>query len=257
MRANYHAHTYRCHHASHCEWEYVEKAIEGGLEEFGFADHSPQIYPIAYDSISRMAPEKLAGYIETIEALKRIYHDRILVRCGLEVEYLPELFPDLLRLLEEHPGVEYILLSQHYYRNEYDCPGHVAKATPREKDLAGYVDQAIEGMMTGKFLYMAHPDVINYTGLQWIYKKHMRRLCQAAKAINLPLEINLQGPRYYGTYPRPIFWEIAAEEGCTAILGTDAHAAQFAYDPQEVAQYEQMARELGLNLIDKMEIPKR
>jgi len=49
-----------------------------------------------------------------------------------------------------------------------------------------------------------------------------REICRAAKALNMPLEYNLTGcekqrndPRGLG-YPCCRFWEMAAEEGCTA-----------------------------------------
>ena len=38
MIANYHTHTYRCHHADGTEREYVERAIENGLKIFGFSE---------------------------------------------------------------------------------------------------------------------------------------------------------------------------------------------------------------------------
>ena len=39
LKANLHAHTFRCQHAYGTEREYVETAIEMGIKEFGFSDH--------------------------------------------------------------------------------------------------------------------------------------------------------------------------------------------------------------------------
>ena len=48
MIANYHTHTYRCRHASGTEEEYIYQALDGGLEELGFSDHTPEVrYPDA------------------------------------------------------------------------------------------------------------------------------------------------------------------------------------------------------------------
>ena len=41
MRANYHTHTPRCRHAVGSEREYIEQAIEAGMEILGFSDHTP------------------------------------------------------------------------------------------------------------------------------------------------------------------------------------------------------------------------
>ncbi len=50
MIANYHTHTWRCHHAKGTEREYVERAIEGGLKILGFSDHTPYPLPAGYYS---------------------------------------------------------------------------------------------------------------------------------------------------------------------------------------------------------------
>lgn len=41
LLANFHTHTFRCHHAVGQDREYVEKAIEQGIKTLGFSDHSP------------------------------------------------------------------------------------------------------------------------------------------------------------------------------------------------------------------------
>ena len=57
MIGNYHAHTYRCHHAEGCEKEYIENAVRGGLKMLGFTDHTP--YDIPFPKPFRMTPEEL------------------------------------------------------------------------------------------------------------------------------------------------------------------------------------------------------
>lgn len=250
MKANYHTHTYRCHHAYGSEWEYVENAIAGGLEILGFADHSPYPYPDGYRSGIRMKPEKLAGYIESVQLMKRLYADRIEIHCGLEAEYYPDLFPAYLDLLREIPGVEYLILGQHYLYNEFDQPLHTSKPTGDERMLVRFVDQVTEGMATGKYLYVCHPDVLNFTGDPAVYREQMRRLCRAANALNLPLEINLQGYRSGFAYPRAEFWALAGEENCTAIIGTDAHKAKYTCNHAEIAAMQDYAKKFGLKLVD-------
>ena len=41
MRTNYHTHTYRCHHASGTEEDYIIEGIEKNLKVLGFSDHGP------------------------------------------------------------------------------------------------------------------------------------------------------------------------------------------------------------------------
>lgn len=252
MKANYHTHTYRCHHARNCEWEYVENAIAGGLEILGFSDHAPYPYPEGYQSGIRMKPEQLAGYIETVQMLARRYADQIEIHCGLEAEYFPDLFPAYLDMLRATPGVEYLILGQHYLYNEFDQPMHTSRPTNDEKRLVQFVDQVIEGLATGRYLYVCHPDVLNFTGDLSVYKEQMRRLCRAANELKIPLELNLQGYRSGAAYPRAEFWALAGEENCTAIIGTDAHQAKYTCDHAEIATMQDYAKKFGLKLIDQL-----
>ena len=256
MKANYHTHTYRCHHAFGSEWEYVEKAIEAGIKTLGFADHTPYPFPDGYRSRVRMLPEQLAHYIETIEKLRKLYGDRIELLCGLETEYYPDLFPAYLEMLRETPGVQYLILSQHFYGNEYDTGLHMRLPVEDEELLARYVDQVIAGMETGRFLYVGHPDLRNFVGDLEIYRKHMRRLCQASIRTDTPLEINLLGYREQHWYPRADFWEVAGEEGCTAILGSDAHRPEHIYNAEHVAELKEMARKYDLKLVEELPLKK-
>ena len=50
MIANYHTHTPRCHHATGNEEDYVLRAIENGLQIFGFSDHVPMPFPDGHQS---------------------------------------------------------------------------------------------------------------------------------------------------------------------------------------------------------------
>ena len=84
MIANYHTHTWRCHHADGTEREYVEKAIESGLKILGFSDHTPQVYPNGFVCPYKMEPRELEGYVDTILDLKREYREDIEIHLGLE-----------------------------------------------------------------------------------------------------------------------------------------------------------------------------
>ncbi len=252
MKANYHTHTYRCHHAFGSEWEYVEKAIEAGMEILGFADHTPYPFPDGYRSRVRMLPEQLPHYIETIEKLRSLYGDRIEILCGLETEYYPDLFEDYLEMLRANPGVQYLILSQHFYGNEYDTGLHMRMPVEEEALLARYVDQLIAGMETGRFLYVGHPDLRCFAGDVELYKKHMRRLCRRAKELNMPLELNLLGYRDGLWYPRDEFWQVAGEEGCTAILGSDAHRPEHIYIAKDAEDLKELAKKYGLHLAETL-----
>lgn len=252
MIANYHTHTFRCHHATGCEWEYIENAIAGGLKILGFADHIPNPLRPAHLGV-RMGPHQLKDYTEVLGRMKELYGDRITLRCGLEVEYEPVRFAAQKEMLGEHPAIEYLLMGQHFYLNKEGKQCDATLPTTEEEALAAYVDLVLEGLSTGKFLYLCHPDMLHFTGDDELFRKHYRRLCRETKKMNIPLEINGQGYRYQKHYPNLKFWELAAEEGCSAMLGTDAHAPQVVFKQDEVAALEAIARKFHIPIIESLE----
>ena len=254
MIANYHTHTARCGHASGAEEEYVQNALASGMSVLGFADHSPYCYPDGFVSGIRMLPEELPGYVDTVLQLRQKYQGKIDILLGLEGEYYPALFEKTLAFWKEN-GIEYLILGQHFLDNDMGAP-YCGRATDDEDILSRYCRQAIAGMETGMFSYFAHPDLIHYEGDEKIYRNHIRPLCQAAKALGLPLEINLLGLGTGRHYPRRLFWEIAAEEGCQAVLGWDAHTPDWLSIPETVENARKLASELGIPLLETVPLRK-
>lgn len=254
MIANYHTHTARCHHAKGTEEEYIQAAIEGGLQILGFSDHTPYPFPEGYYSKMRMYPHELSEYVQTLSSLKEKYADRIELHIGLEAEYYPAHFDDLLKLVRAE-GVEYLILGQHWLGNEQG-ELHVNRAFDDGERLARCCDQTIEAMHTGVFSYIAHPDLPNFIGDQATYDFHMRRLIREANACGLPLEINLHGAMGNRSYPTPRFWELVAEEGGKAILGRDAHEPSEFLDTETEQRMLDMVQRLGLTLLSQITLKK-
>ena len=252
MLANYHTHTWRCNHASGTEREYIENAIEQGLKIFGFSDHTPYIFPGEYYSHFRMKLHQLEDYAETVLALRKEYTDQIEIPLGLELEYYPKLVPNLLTVLRDLP-IDYLLMGQHFIGNEID-EHYSGWPTENVRILERYVDQVIEGMHTGLFTYVAHPDLIHFLGDDCIYQSQIRRLCQAAKQCNIPLEVNLLGIREVRNYPNDLFWEQAAMEGCDVILGRDAHSAQQVLESKIEEAGMDLVRRFDLHLLDTVSL---
>ena len=244
MLANYHTHTWRCNHAEPDERAYIESAISAGIKVLGFSDHTPCPFPDGHNSWFRMTVDQAPGYFDLIRQLREEYAGRIELHVGVEAEYYPALFPATVDLLREN-GCEYMLLGQHYLFNEEESI-YSATATDDPARLIQYVDQTIEGMATGLFTYLAHPDLVHFTGDRETYCLHMRRLCRAARELDVPLELNQLGLRQGRNYPNRIFWELAAEEGNRTVLGCDAHAAADLNDPATEAAGRRFLAELGL-----------
>lgn len=254
MIANYHTHTPRCRHATGTEEEYIQCAIDGGLKILGFSDHTPYWFPEGYYTHMRMFPHQLPEYCETIRRVQKEYAGQLQIHLGMEVEYYPAFFGDLMPRLRDQ-GVEYMILGQHWVGNEIDEP-YSGTAAGSEAHLARYCDQTIEAMETGLFTYLAHPDLLYFVGPDKTYETHMRRLCKAAKACRIPLEINLNGLQYEKNYPDARFWRVAAEEGCPAILGADAHRPWAVNNVEKEAMAMEMVRSYGIDLLKTVQLRK-
>ncbi len=221
MLANYHTHTVRCNHASGTEREYIENAIKNGFKILGFSDHVPQPYPAKYNSHIRMAMEEAENYTNTLVKFRDEYKDDIKILIGYEVEYTHKYFDKLIEHIRQYP-LDYIIQGQHFVPDEIE--GFYSGAmTDEEEKLASYADMAIEGMHTGLFSYLAHPDLIYYDGPDDVFKKHMKRLIQAAISLHLPLEVNMLGFADGRNYPSDRFFSLASELGADFVIGCDAH----------------------------------
>lgn len=248
MIANYHTHTWRCNHASDREEDYVKCALKRGLKILGFSDHTPYLFPGSYYSHFRMFPNQLEDYCNTVLKLRKGYHGQLEIHLGLETEYYPGLFGELMNYLRGS-SIEYMLLGQHFVGNEMG-EHYSGSPTGDTKILQQYCAQAMDAMQTGLFSYFAHPDLLNFRGSRRDYTQNMRRLCREANSCGIPMEINLLGLREGRNYPTRLFWEIAAEEGCTAVLGCDAHQSRHLLETKTEQQALKMAAELGITVVE-------
>ncbi|SET44462.1 histidinol-phosphatase [[Clostridium] polysaccharolyticum] len=251
MLANYHTHTSRCHHAAGEDREYVEAAIRGDMKILGFSDHFPWKMKKGYVSSSRMELSLLDDYVDSIQSLKKEYLNDIKIYLGFESEYLPEYTEQQEQLLKDYP-IDYMILGQHFLNPE---PYGTYTGFPTEdKDLfLEYIDSAIEGMETGLYRYLAHPDLIHYTGDTAFYDKHMLRLCQYLKEKNIPVEINLSGVYENRHYTSKHFLKLAKQAGNSVILGVDAHSPERLEMTGVQEQCYQMARDAGLEIVTVLE----
>ena len=248
MLFNYHTHTKRCHHATGEDREYVEAAIAAGVKTLGFSDHAPYIFPNGFRSRHRIEIEELFDYVNSVRSLAKEYEKDVHILCGFELEYYPAHHKEAMALLRQ-VNPDYVILGQHALNNEYD--GFAVHNHPQEEVVSAYVAQTIEGLATGDFAYLAHPDIVGWVEDSEIAKREYRRLCAFAKEKNIPLEINLLGIRSNRCYPARPFWEIAKDVGVNVLLGVDAHEPEAFLQKDAEEQARKLVKELGLSLIEK------
>ncbi len=253
MLANYHTHTYRCNHASGVEEEYILRACDNGVKIMGFSDHAPINLEGNYNTGFRVPAERAQEYVDTINALREKYKDKIEIHVGFEMEYYPEHFDKMLEFVKS-VGAEYLILGEHYLGREGDGRPYCSAMVHTGDSITEYVDLIIEGMKTGKFLYVAHPDMLGYIGDDELWEREMTRLCEAAKELKIPLEINCLGIRDNRHYSSEKFYKIAGQVGAKMIVGFDAHDVASAYDGESLEKIRVLKEKYNLNIIDKVEI---
>jgi len=252
LKANFHTHTFRCKHAVGEDRDYVVKAIERGIKVLGFSDHAPYYFPDGYYSGFRMTPEEAEGYVKSLSDLREEFKDEIKIYIGYEMEYYPAYFGRAIDDIISKYECDYLILGQHFIDNEIgQTPS--TKPTDDADRLKKYVDTLIEAMNTGKYFYIAHPDVLNFVGDADIYREEMTRLCLEAKRLSVPLEYNLLGVRQGRFYPVVDFWRVAADVGNDVILGCDAHSPDDMATSSDIEAGKRAVDSFGLNLIEPTE----
>lgn len=256
MIANYHTHTYFCRHASGSIREYAEYAVQRGLEVLGFACHSPQPFPGDYYSGFRMKREEQEAYVREILAVREEFRGRLNILIGYEAEYYPKLFRSLLDMLNKYP-CDYIIMGQHYIGNEYDDEEseHVW-STDSIEFVRRYVRQVTEGMRLGVYTYVAHPDMLGYSGNTDEYLALMSEICRASLETDTPLELNLLGLSDGRCYPNKDFFRMVGEYGCRVVIGCDAHSPERVADPDEYRRAMEMAELFSLNITDRVTLKR-
>jgi len=249
MDYNYHAHTARCGHARDEDEAYIRRAIDCGVRSMGFSDHIPFRFPDGHESTYRIPVDQVGNYFASLRALREKYKDQIDLKIGFEMEYYPLHFDAMLANARAW-GAEYLILGQHFIGNEHPGGFYVAlESDGRTDQLEEYVTCVVEGMHTGVFTYVAHPDLFHFKGDMADYEREMRKICVASRQTGIPLEINLLGIRAGRHYPVDAFWAIAGQEGCPVTFGFDSHDARAAYDGASLSRAQELVRTYGLNYI--------
>ena len=244
MRVDLHNHTPLCNHAEGTPKEFVLKAINEGINIFGFSDHNP----MDFDKNYRMSFEDMASYEAEILNLKDEFKEQIDIRLGYEVDFLPN-YMDKSVL---NANVDYLIGSVHFI-NEwgFDNPEFIGRWKGADIDyLYEQYFNAIKDMAnSGYFQIVGHLDLIKVFGYK--PKKDIRLVAkEAIKAIkkaNMAVELNARGytKPINEQYPSKKLLELCKELDIPITFGSDAHKVEdIGYKYNELLS---VAKEVGYN----------
>jgi histidinol-phosphatase (PHP family) len=225
--ADYHVHTPLCHHATGWPVDFARRAVELGLGELGFADHSPM--PEKFDDW-RMLLQDLPRYVAAVETAREKFPE-LTIRLGLECDYLGgrEAWIEELRGMVDW---DYFIGSVHYLPDgtEVDHPKYISRY--RDGNVGEIWTNywlTYEAMIRARlFDFVAHPDLPKKFGfrpagdLRHFYEPVIAALAETGT----PFEINTAGWRKdcQEQYPSREFLEMAHAAGVQLLINSDAHA---------------------------------
>lgn len=262
MKIDGHTHTQYCLHGSGEEAEaFVLKAIEKGFTQYSITEHPPlpasflTKLPYTQGEIAtfNMKDEDMDSYIKEMQVLKSKYKDKIAIKIGLELDYLPAEITHLRYLLKEYGSyLDDALLSLHFLwgRGGWRCVDHSSRdfqegliehySTYEEAQLAyyGLLEEAIKedlgrykpkriGHMTlcNKFQHALNPQGLKSPRVN----KSIENILGLMVGQGYSIDVNVAGlyKEHCGEiYPPLWVIEKAKELGIPMVYGSDAHAVE-------------------------------
>lgn len=214
--------------------KFIESAIESGLEEICFTDHAP----LSRFPLSDRVPFGFARrYCERVRELADEYKGRITVKCGVEMDYIPDLEGEIEDILSEG-SYDYVIGSSHLH-----IPGMLPKALS-EMTADEYVAHCclnnLRAVRSGYFNTVAHLDMYRWVvrknerfkllTAQFDFKRHedtIRETFSEMEKRGVALEINTHlmasTKNAEDIYPSKDVLKIAKEYNIKYKYGSDAH----------------------------------
>ncbi len=243
MRIDLHNHTYLCNHATGTTDEYIQKAIDLGIDIFGFSEHAP----MDFDKKYRLNIKDKDFYENSVLDLKKKYEKDIEILLGYEVDFMQNI-PMLDEVL--NAKVDYLIGSVHFLDGwGFDNPEFIGEYKNKDIDKIwqDYFDTIEKMAKSQLFDIVGHLDLIKV--FKFLPKKDIKILAQSAlkqiKKSNMVLEINSSGFRkpIAEQYPSKQLLELSYELDIPITFSSDAHSIE-----QVGLNYDKttnLAREIG------------
>jgi histidinol-phosphatase (PHP family) len=244
MRVDLHNHTVLCNHAEGTTDEYIQRAIELGIDVYGFSEHAPMKN---FEDGYRLTIDKKEFYENSINELKEKYSKDIKILLGYEVDFIEGDY-----LLDEiiNSNVDYLIGSVHYLGDwGFDNPEYIGAY--KNKDIDKIWEEYFHAInlmaKSGKFDTVGHMDLIKV--FNFLPKKDVKAFAKDAlesiKKSGMAVEINAAGIRkpVKEQYPSKSILELVYELDIPITFSSDAHSVE-----QVGFEYENMknlAKEIG------------
>jgi histidinol-phosphatase (PHP family) len=223
---DYHIHTPLCNHAEGGMEEYVLSAVNKGFSEICFLDH---FIPEGPGTKHSMHAGEIPMYMQAISRLREKYSDRITIRAGLEVDYLP----GCKGMIEEILGrfdFDAIGGSFHFV-DGFNVASRKLMPPENQKDRDNLVRSYFEGLIRmldwPYFNFFCHPDIVKKTGMVIPYSLSglVGEFLSGVAEKGLALEFNTSGWDHPAgeSYPSESLVKRCFEMSIPFTIGSDSH----------------------------------
>lgn len=239
LKSNYHTHSLWCKHASGTFEDYIKEAIRVGFEELALTDHCPHKYSWCW-----LKEEEVPAFDKEINEAIDKYKDKIKLFKGFECEYIREEM-EYFKYLKEELGYNFMILGQHCSGDNQEVNSFYLK---KPEELRVYADFVCEGLETGMFMLLAHPDVIfsEYPN-KWDAdcEKAFSQIFKTCEKLHIPVEINVNGLRGDRGYPSKDTFLLSKDFDLKYLINTDCHEPGHILDDWAL-KAEKWAADLGI-----------
>lgn len=229
-----HTHHERCGHAEGEIREYIEAAIQSGLDMIGISDHSPYFYREEdhFRPNITMKKSEFHEYVAEVLALKKEYKGKIEVLLGVESDFFPQHIKSYQKQYNRYP-FDYIIGSVHYVdevsifnKNRWRRLTDTEKIATKD----AYYKLIQQSAQSGMFQILGHIDAMKgfYPEFSAIPTDVVEQTLKVIGGENVAIEINTSGKTKYvgGWYPSDDILEKALFYGVDVTFGSDAHTPE-------------------------------
>ena len=230
MRRDYHMHPKAWADEERFD-AFVSEALRKDIKEICVTDHMPLSISNASD---RIIKGRVGDYCRRVRELSEKYSDRMVIKCGIEIDYHPTVIGEIEEVLAAGE-FDYVLGSSHMHLFTKNFSAYTRNGFA---ELA--LENAVKAVETGWFNTVSHPDMyrVTFTDSErfplkddgYDVHKHealIKELIEKVAERGMRMEINphlaeKSGDLFY-VYPQAEIVEWALERGVKFTYGSDAH----------------------------------
>ncbi len=242
--ANYHTHTKFCD-GLEMPKTYVREAIRLNMKTLGFSAHAP----LPFHCPCTLPIEKYEEYKNVISQLKNEFSDSIEILCGLEIDYIPDLWKELegsivpssldyfvgsIHFIDTYPdGTRWTIDgSNERFRKGWeeifakDSSAVITKLFKYTREMISVMKPSIIGHFDKIKVQNSKKCIIDEN--DGLYRAEVLETLQAIEASDCVVEVNTRGVyRRNEAELYPSFWilELMAKMNIPVVINSDAHRA--------------------------------